>query len=288
MQLPMEERRGPLFSALFARAAGPVMRRGPGADHRSRPTRRGGARGGRARPSHRWPPHAASRSSRWPSVACCPNAARARGDRTICGPLWQAEGLGDPSWADVYGQMYLHPFPPSFGQRPDSSVVRPIRPDRGSPRSADSRRLGGVARRRPTVRVRDLGNRTHLDRPFRGASCSQCRGLDVDAVATIGPHVDPADVGPVPPNVRVERFVPQADCSAGQRSRDLPRRRRHGARRCLARPAAIRRAAVRRPVGERRRRRRCRLRHVLADPDNRSVDDIDAGVAHAARRLVTP
>ena len=36
-------------------------------------------------------------------------------------------------------------------------------------------------------------------------------GLDVDAVATIGSHVDPADVGPVPPNVRLERFVPQAD-----------------------------------------------------------------------------
>ena len=37
------------------------------------------------------------------------------------------------------------------------------------------------------------------------------RGLDVDAVATIGPHVDPATLGTVPSNVRVERFVPQAE-----------------------------------------------------------------------------
>jgi UDP:flavonoid glycosyltransferase YjiC (YdhE family) len=35
--------------------------------------------------------------------------------------------------------------------------------------------------------------------------------LDVDAVATIGPHVDPAAIGAVPTNVRVERFVPQGD-----------------------------------------------------------------------------
>ena len=39
-------------------------------------------------------------------------------------------------------------------------------------------------------------------------------GLDVDAVATIGPHVDPAALGAVPANVRVERFVPQADLLA--------------------------------------------------------------------------
>ena len=35
--------------------------------------------------------------------------------------------------------------------------------------------------------------------------------IDVDAVATIGPHVDPAPLGAVPPNMRVERFVPQGD-----------------------------------------------------------------------------
>ena len=33
--------------------------------------------------------------------------------------------------------------------------------------------------------------------------------VDVDAVATIGKHLDPAVLGDVPSNVRVERFVPQ-------------------------------------------------------------------------------
>ena len=30
-------------------------------------------------------------------------------------------------------------------------------------------------------------------------------------MATVGRHVDPADFGPQPAHVRVERFVPQAD-----------------------------------------------------------------------------
>ncbi len=33
--------------------------------------------------------------------------------------------------------------------------------------------------------------------------------MPVDAVATIGPHVDPDALGAIPSNVRVERFVPQ-------------------------------------------------------------------------------
>ncbi|WP_342775374.1 glycosyltransferase [Nocardioides litoris] len=33
--------------------------------------------------------------------------------------------------------------------------------------------------------------------------------LDVDVVATVGTGIDPADLGPQPPHVRVERFVPQ-------------------------------------------------------------------------------
>lgn len=34
--------------------------------------------------------------------------------------------------------------------------------------------------------------------------------LDVDAIATTGTQVDPAEIGPVPANVRVERYVPQS------------------------------------------------------------------------------
>jgi UDP:flavonoid glycosyltransferase YjiC (YdhE family) len=38
--------------------------------------------------------------------------------------------------------------------------------------------------------------------------------MDLDVVATIGPHVDADSVSPTPANVRLERFVPQADLLA--------------------------------------------------------------------------
>ena len=80
------------------------------------------------------------------------------------------------------------------------------------------------------------------------------------ALVTIGRNVDPESLGAVPPNVRIERFVPQAHvlprCAAvvshggsGQRPR------------CArARPAARARAAGRRPVRQRRALRGCRRR----------------------------
>lgn len=36
-------------------------------------------------------------------------------------------------------------------------------------------------------------------------------GLDVDAVVTTGRNVDPTSLGSLPPNVRAERYVPQAE-----------------------------------------------------------------------------
>jgi UDP:flavonoid glycosyltransferase YjiC (YdhE family) len=44
-----------------------------------------------------------------------------------------------------------------------------------------------------------------------GAVFAALGEMEVDAVATVGPHVDPDSLAPVPVNVRVERFVPQAD-----------------------------------------------------------------------------
>src|SRR3954452_9056350 len=43
-------------------------------------------------------------------------------------PLWADEGLAHPTFEDVCGELYLHPFPPSFEQAPSHDAVRPIRP----------------------------------------------------------------------------------------------------------------------------------------------------------------
>jgi hypothetical protein len=159
MQLPMAQRRGPLFAAFFARAAGPVMQRdlAPIIDQ-IRPDVVLRETGELAAA-----PMAAARGIPLVTVAfsgVLPEPAR---DEVIddLRPLWQAEGLGDPSWADVYGQLYLHPFPDSFGQRPDSPVVRPVRPDRGIT-ERHTRTLGRRARHRSGLRVRDVGNRAAI------------------------------------------------------------------------------------------------------------------------------
>ena len=151
MKLPTEERRGPLFTAVFARAAAPMMREdlAPIID-RVRPDLvvRETAELAAA-------PMAAARGIPLVTVAfsgVLPERARGQVVDALR-PLWQAEGLGDPSWADVYGQLYLHPFPVSFGQRPDSTVVRPIRPDRGSPSVAPAAWVASLGVDRPFVYV---------------------------------------------------------------------------------------------------------------------------------------
>jgi UDP:flavonoid glycosyltransferase YjiC (YdhE family) len=208
MKLPMEERRGPLFAALFARAAGPVMRQdlAPIID-RVRPdiVLRETAELAAA-------PMAVARGIPLVTVAfsgVLPEHARGKVADALR-PLWQAEGLGDPSWADVYGQLYLHPFPVSFGQRPESMVVRPIRPDRGSPSTTPADWVASFGIDRPFVYVTAGTEPPSVTFPWTELF-AVLGAIDADAVATIGSHVDPAALGAVPPNVRVERFVPQGD-----------------------------------------------------------------------------
>ncbi|MDP2291035.1 MAG: glycosyltransferase [Actinomycetota bacterium] len=208
MQLPMADRRGPMFAAFFARAAAPVMQRDLAPIlERVRPDLvvREVAELGVA-------PMAAARSIPVVTVAfsgVLPENARAEVMADL-GPLWHVEGFEDPSWDDVHGQIYVHPFPPSFGQRPDSSAVRPARatgaPTPGTPPDW----VHDLGATRPCVYVTSGTERTAMTFPWRDVF-AVIAGLDVDAVATIGSHVDLVDLGPVPPNVRVERFVPQVD-----------------------------------------------------------------------------
>ena len=113
-------------------------------------------------------------------------------------PVWIAEGLPSPTMDDVRGDVYLHPFPPSFGQAPSSGVVQPMRVeavdrDTGSPPPW----LDNLGMRRPLVYV------TSGTEPLAGtapwaAVVAALGHMDVDAVVTIGNHVDPSILGEVP------------------------------------------------------------------------------------------
>jgi UDP:flavonoid glycosyltransferase YjiC (YdhE family) len=124
-------------------------------------------------------------------------------------PVWGAEGLSSPTMDDVLGDVYLHPFPPSFGQAPSGGVVHPMRVeavdrDTGSPPPW----LDNLGTRRPLVYVTSGTEPLGGTAPWAAIVAALGR-MDVDAVATIGNHMDQSVLGEVPRNVRVERFVPQ-------------------------------------------------------------------------------
>jgi UDP:flavonoid glycosyltransferase YjiC (YdhE family) len=88
---------------------------------------------------------------------------------------------------------------PSVAVAADCADVPPLR---GQP---------GAARRPATVyftlgTVFNLESGDLFERVLAGLA-----ELEIDVVATVGAEIDPAELGPLPPHVRVERFLPQSE-----------------------------------------------------------------------------
>lgn len=123
-------------------------------------------------------------------------------------PLWRTHGLEPRPYAGSYDHMYLDIYPPSlrFGSYDHVPQVQALRPvpfdavegDPGEP---------VVAGDRPLVYL-TFGTVFNDPGLFSAAVAGVAR-LDVDVLVTVGPAADPAALGAVPPNVRVERYVPQ-------------------------------------------------------------------------------
>src|SRR3954469_8459243 len=124
-------------------------------------------------------------------------------------PLWAGEGLAPPTFEDVCGDLYLHPFPPSFDQAPSMGVVRPMRPAPVWDTSAAAPGwLAELGADRPLVYLPSGTEPAAAEAPW-AAALEALGDLDVDALATIGRHIETTTLGTIPPNVRVEQFVPQ-------------------------------------------------------------------------------
>ena len=123
--------------------------------------------------------------------------------------LWAADGLTVPDGTWLYDDLYLHPFPAVFGSVPSAPSVRRMRP----------LNFDGATLTEPPPWVRDLGSGRPLVYATFGTDplapapwddvLDALGGADVDAVATLG-IVPESSLGPIPPNVRAERYVPQA------------------------------------------------------------------------------
>lgn len=135
-------------------------------------------------------------------------AHRVAAAAVVLGPLWRAHGLEPAPYAGSYEHLYLDIYPPSmrFGSYDHVAQVQPLRP---VPYDGEGSHSGEpvAAGERPLVYL-TFGTVFNEPGLFSAAMEGLAR-LDVDVLATVGPAADPGALGAVPPNVRVERYVPQ-------------------------------------------------------------------------------
>jgi UDP:flavonoid glycosyltransferase YjiC (YdhE family) len=113
----------------------------------------------------------------------------------------------DPELAMTGRYLVLAPFPPSYRdpEHPLPATAHYFRPYAPPSPARDGDGPPTVYFTLGTVFNLESGDL--FDRVIQGL-----RGLPVDVVATVGPHIDAAEeFGPLPDNFRVEQYIPQAE-----------------------------------------------------------------------------
>ena len=118
-------------------------------------------------------------------------------------PLWRSFGVDAPGYAGVYRGLTLAVCPPSLDtlEMPSGEVL-PLRP---VPLPLPAPAPGP----RPLVYV-TLGTFFSGNLDIFKAVLAGLAGEPVDVVVTVGSSQEPAALGTVPDNARVERYIPQA------------------------------------------------------------------------------
>ena len=124
--------------------------------------------------------------------------------------LWRDAGLEPEPYGGMFRGLYLDICPPSFQTElpPPGTRVEHLRPEFDPDLRARVPDWFEELPDRPLVYV-TLGT-VHNDlRVFR-VLLDGLDGLDCNVIATIGRDNDPAELEPIPPNARVERYIPQS------------------------------------------------------------------------------
>jgi UDP:flavonoid glycosyltransferase YjiC (YdhE family) len=124
-------------------------------------------------------------------------------------PLWEAHGQPRPPYAGCFTSLYLDICPSavqsvSMSHIGATQALRPVH-DTGQPPSSLPDYL--TADPRPLVYL-TMGT-VHNHAPLLRPAVEALSALPVRLLVTVGPDGDPAVLGSQPPNVRVERWVPQ-------------------------------------------------------------------------------
>ena len=129
----------------------------------------------------------------------------------LLGPTGAA--IGEPDlWAQASNEPYLDICPPSL--QPDDGPApwpdaTPLRPSAGEPGPLPPRVEEALANDRP-VAYFTLGTVKNAEAADFRAGLTALADYDGVVIATTGRPIDPAELGPLPANVIVEEFVPQA------------------------------------------------------------------------------
>ena len=130
-------------------------------------------------------------------------------------PLWRSRGLEPRPYGGCYDHLYLDPYPPALGVEPGDHIphrqlVRPVsRTDRAETAAAETLPLPAGSVDVPIVYV-TMGTVFNAVGPLL-VVLGALAALPVRVLVTVGPNGDPAALGEQPPNVRVERYVPQSE-----------------------------------------------------------------------------
>jgi len=207
LALPPRRRRGHFFAAFFAAAAGPAM----AVDVRPlvesfRPNlivHDAAELGIVPLAVERGIPHVIVAFSGPPPAHAVPVITAELSD------WWATLGLELPEHGGLEGDRYLHPFPAGLHADPSWAFDR-LRPEVVEPMpSVESPAwLASFGSKRPAVYVTFGTERAAGDAPWP-ALLEAIGDRELDALLTTGTHADAGTFGPLPDNVRVERFVPQ-------------------------------------------------------------------------------
>ncbi|MCA1683360.1 MAG: glycosyltransferase, partial [Actinobacteria bacterium] len=145
------------------------------------------------------------------SVALFRPLRAARLARETIAPLWEEWGVELGPFGGLFRYLYLDVCPPGL-QSPEIHRIDVAHPMTNARLGAGAQAPGawaGELRPVPTVYV-SLGTLFNQDPHVFAVILEGLGDADLDVIVTIGADQDPAVLGPQPPHVHVEGFIPQA------------------------------------------------------------------------------
>lgn len=128
-------------------------------------------------------------------------------------PAWEQLGLEPAELGGMYDHAYIDIYPPSL--QPEDLSYLPVRLPR-RPASGDALpddqlpdRVARLAQDDRPLLYLTFGTTFNVNRTF-AAAVHALGELDANVVVTVGPKGDPDTFGPQPPNVHIERYIPQS------------------------------------------------------------------------------